>query len=118
MKDILSFQTALALKEAGFPHPEFGPGQFWYDEDGQLYVVAETKALVSICHTAWRYRPESKDVVTFAASVTDMMRELTGMSLSFAMGVFFVYGGGFSSCRPNAAELLASAWLEKNSAEK
>lgn len=96
MKDIISHKTALALKEAGFPQPEFGPGQFWYDEDGGVFVVGlnVSNGLRSLVHISWIYRPESKDAVTFAPSVTDLLRELPD--------------------RYNAAELLAAAWLEKN----
>jgi len=30
MENTVSFQTAVLLKEAGFPQPDFGQGQIWY----------------------------------------------------------------------------------------
>lgn len=43
MKDIISFETAKALKEAGFPQPEFETGQFWYNDLGALTFVGRNE---------------------------------------------------------------------------
>lgn len=38
MKNV-SFETAKALRDAGFPQPEPAEGQFWYNPDYGLFVV-------------------------------------------------------------------------------
>jgi len=39
MKATVTFETAKALRDAGFPQPEPAPGQFWYNQKGLLHVV-------------------------------------------------------------------------------
>ena len=39
MKHIVSFETAKALKEAGYPQPEFETGQIWYNSFGAKTVI-------------------------------------------------------------------------------
>ena len=39
MKNTVSFETAKAMKKAGLPQPEPAPGQFWYNERGEIHVV-------------------------------------------------------------------------------
>ena len=39
----VGFETALALKAAGFPQPELEPGQFWYNEIGQLHIMIQAR---------------------------------------------------------------------------
>lgn len=39
MKNIVTFETAKKLKEAGFPQPEPERGQVWYNEDKDLGVL-------------------------------------------------------------------------------
>lgn len=114
MKDELSFQTALALKEAGFPQPDPQPGQIWYDGALKVMVRRGKDVVLTYMSGAELYKFSDSIFPVFAPSVADLLRELPNLSLSFAMGVFLVYGGGVSSCRENAAELLAAAWLEKN----
>lgn len=46
MKNTVNFETAIALKEAGFPQPEPKFGQFWYDAGAGIWVVGESGPLV------------------------------------------------------------------------
>lgn len=39
MKDYVDFQTAVALRDAGFPQPKPGFGQVWYLEHNQKPVL-------------------------------------------------------------------------------
>jgi hypothetical protein len=43
MKNIVSFETAQRLKEAGFPQPKPEMGQFWFDKKGNLCIVVHNK---------------------------------------------------------------------------
>lgn len=45
MKNV-SFETAKALRDAGFPQPEPAEGQFWYDAGAGVWVVGESGLLV------------------------------------------------------------------------
>ena len=48
MKDIVSFDTAKRLKEAGFPQPAPAPGQFWYNSECVIfYIYAANKNIIS-----------------------------------------------------------------------
>lgn len=40
--DIVTFETAKRLKDAGFPQPAPAFGQFWYDDRGVLFFVVES----------------------------------------------------------------------------
>lgn len=40
--DIVSFETAKRLKDAGFPQPPPAFGQFWYDDRDVLFFVVES----------------------------------------------------------------------------
>ena len=42
MNNIASFQTAVKLKEAGFPQPGPDFSQIWYNDDGTAFLVLET----------------------------------------------------------------------------
>jgi len=79
MNDTVSFETAVRLKEAGFPRPEPHYRQVWYTSDGidcftlgrkspQGRFWADDKILKPDFHT-------SPDVV-FAPTATDILREI------------------------------------------
>lgn len=42
MKHLVDFETAKALKERGYEQPMPEAGQFWYDEQGGVFVVCMT----------------------------------------------------------------------------
>lgn len=46
MKTTVTFETAIALRDAGFPQPEPAFGQFWYDAGAGVWVVGESGLLV------------------------------------------------------------------------
>lgn len=82
MKDILSYETSVRLKEAGFPQPTPEPGQFWYTSAGLLCWIArkELGGAFRLCDTtgtAFRtlYVDFNKDLL-FAPTATDILREL------------------------------------------
>ena len=43
MKHLVSFETAKALKEAGYPQPDFETGQVWYTLDGLPHIKLARK---------------------------------------------------------------------------
>lgn len=116
--DILSFETAKRLKDAGFPQPEFRTGQFWFHGGtGGLYFgqyVYDDLALKLIQvggHDWFEWDREKVDNIVFAPTATDILRQLGGLfDLSFDCGEFW--------CRDekdfNPAEAAAAAWLEEN----
>lgn len=108
MKDIISYKTALALKEAGFPQPKPEAGQVWYNNNGDAVIYlrsgfAPADGFVSIgdyfhlvYDTSVNYCVESSirsslDISIesflsnhcYASSATDLLRELPQMSLTY-----------------------------------
>ena len=49
MKHIVSFETAKALKAAGYPQPEFETGQIWYNWDGWIIIVGRVEGVFINC---------------------------------------------------------------------
>lgn len=137
MKNIVSFETAKRLKDAGFPQPEFDTGQFWYNQYKAITFVGRwevpdggvdksfccmsvssgrTDKIVPVKHDAF-----------FAPTATDILEQLTDH-------VAFYYVVGLSEARrcwqcigfsifdhpekywfaENPAEAAALAWLEIN----
>ncbi len=45
MKHIVSFETAKALKAAGYPQPEFETGQIWYHSNGLIIIVGRVEGI-------------------------------------------------------------------------
>ena len=94
MKNVVSFETARRLKEAGFPQPQFDIRQTWYSIGGvwppetEIYIAEKNeKAMrfitVSIWHHAITGVQEAEreceiygDEVVFAPTATDILREL------------------------------------------
>jgi len=131
MKDIVSFETAKRLRDAGFPQPEFATGQIWYN----LYAAAsfigrkdcDNRGNTTFFCTSLRTGTTDeirliKDVAIFAATAADILREL-GEAYSLTIcGPFFrveqmkadEYFVVAYWQDENPAEACAKAWLEKN----
>jgi len=92
MNDTVSFETAVRLKEAGFPQPEPHYRQVWYTSDGvdcftlgrknpQGRFWADDKILKPDFHT-------SPDVV-FAPTTTDILQEIYSFFPASAGGAWY-----------------------------
>lgn len=124
MKDILSYETSVLLKEAGFPQPKPEPGQFWYTSAGLLCWIARkelgnTFVLCDTTGTAFRtlYIEFSKDLL-FAPTATDILRELPSYGIFFSAHTkqwFVEYDEmAITYNKHNPAEAAAEAWLQLN----
>lgn len=74
----VTFETAIALKDAGFPQPERAPGQFWYNQKGLLHVVfiegGEGRCFLSVDDgDAW---PCVDEGYIFAPQAHDILEQL------------------------------------------
>lgn len=84
MKDIVIFETAVRLKEAGFPQPTPEFGQEWYNPEYGLFVVGFIDAPYARATIIYNNKscvfsknlPNFSDCV-FAPTATDILRELS-----------------------------------------
>lgn len=74
MKNHTTYETARALKEAGFPQPEPEFGQVWYDNDGYAFICLDDGYMVSSPGTV--FCPGDLGDMFYAATVTDILREI------------------------------------------
>lgn len=65
--NIVTFETAKRLKEAGFPQPELHDEQFWYNEQGNI---------VCFGHSVDNWGEIDYGVDVFAPTAIDIMLEL------------------------------------------
>ena len=121
--DIVSFETAKRLKEAGFPQPEFSTGQMWYNEFSAITVIGkkeldenDSETIYFFCHSLLTSRTDRMRLalgygIYFCASATDILRHLPqGLSLSYQNTRFIIKGHK----NDNPSEVAALAWLEIN----
>jgi len=131
MKDIVTFETAVRLKEAGFPQPQPGAGQWWHNPDFGLFVVG-IKWFADNREYRIFYPGTGKTVLkseamflkcAFAPTATDILRELRDGSNIGIMGKrFLCYSPDFehgidhpgTPINDNPAEAAAEAWLKLN----
>ena len=125
MKDITTFETAVRLKEAGFPQPTPQPGQFWYDGDKELYVIYCDESpyihavFIGDDHAGFCEKQNEYDVL--APTATDILREMPGFCICYldngnsegwtTLNYYKEY------CTFNAkspAEAAAEAWIKLN----
>ena len=126
MKNIVTFETAQRLKEAGFPQPEPERGQVWYNETGEEYFITNTggACVDYACGDYWYVdRSLSADGCVFAPTATDILQNLP---IQYEMYYSEREGCFFTHCRSddgfivpfyyhiNPAEAAAAAWLELN----
>ncbi len=121
MKNIVSFETARALKEAGFPQPGPEWGQFWCNQHG------ETRSLtISMLE---KFQSDGYDLMTFAPTATDILIYLPGKMLvpeketdsvpAKNFGIFYMDDRARDDWETkhwhtNPAESCAAAWLDLN----
>lgn len=134
MKDIISFETAKALKEAGFPQPEFETGQFWYNDLGALTFVGRNEVNERFgkdyfyCTSVETGRTDFFQPVAhsafFAPTATDILRELRDGSIIGVMNKRFIcHSSDFlfpvdsekTPIHDNPAEAAAQAFLKEKS---
>ena len=131
MKDIVTLETAVRLKEAGFPQPQPGAGQWWHNPDFGLFVVG-IKWFADNREYRIFYPGTGKSVLkseamflkcAFAPTATDILRELRDGSNIGIMGKrFLCYSPDFehgidhpgTPINDNPAEAVAEAWLKLN----
>ena len=140
MKDIVSFETAKRLKEAGFPQPEFGRGQWWYrnrpDEVPKfqnnpiaLMVLGRANKRTvfwsgygRVCESYW---DKEGYPFVFAPTATDIIRGFDQYHVSKWLTLGFEEANGNFEAYPasnpryiflssNPAEACAEAWLKLN----
>lgn len=83
MKDIVTFETAVRLKEAGFPQPVPEAGQWWYNPDFGPFLVGKLWMVDGRLRNI--FYPDTGKVVNkqirlfpdcvFAPTATDILRE-------------------------------------------
>ena len=89
MKDIVSFETAVRLKEAGFPQPKPDFGQVWHNPDFGLFVVvgkwfADNREYKIFYPGTGRsvLKSEARFLeCAFAPTATDILREMADYEL-------------------------------------
>lgn len=114
MNDVVSFETALRLKEAGFPQPEPHYRQVWYDERGEdllFEVSAEYFA-----PTATNILRQIRQELDAATSNAHYWVNLSPMGTIWEV-VIRLSGGcaahGFTHENPAEAAALAYEWVKK-----
>ncbi len=134
MKDIVTFETAVRLKEAGFPRPLPQAGMFGYNDAGHLFVRTHDghtsnnrygSVLLNGGNDNITLSKNDFKFVVFAPTATDILREL---SSDCVLGTKKLGGWICGSWRlissdhmkffvagmhdENPAEAAASAWLK------
>lgn len=122
MQNIVSFETAKRLRDAGFPQPNVERGQSWYNREGSLQIIAHDPTYPKEFNSLIR-----EHAWIFAPTATDILRSLPGYNLAFATEngwhCFFMSIDGViyaeNSHKDNPAEAAAIAYLEmkKNESE-
>lgn len=127
--DIVSFETAQKLNEAGFPQPEPESGQFWHKYNKETVVILDVYSnyegrqieFVSLFGTEI-YRQKDMKAFRFAPSSSDILRELNDYCLfkdTNTCGGFVCYELGKMPygyhCHENPADAAASTWLSIHS---
>jgi len=105
---VVSFQTAKRLKEAGFPQPEtYDTFDWYYSKTGFLANHFDSACVIE------------SDI--FAPSATDILKELgRGWHLCYKKESrswecwYQTVGGASDKYHENPAEACAAAWLAKN----
>lgn len=140
MKNIVSFETAKALKDAGFPQPEPEAGQFWYSAfngSNWLSIVAHERGKPDVLFFCplyvldWRHFFGATGVILgedktpgFAPTATDILEQLGEyFSIGSWKGKFVINQhpellpepigapARYHGTHDNPAEAAAAAWL-------
>lgn len=120
MKHIVSFETAKALKAAGYPQPEFETGQLWYNWNGGLFMTSPlANRFFNLESGGIWFIVLDSNVCFYAPSATEIMEH---ERMDFC--VCKCFGSGLWVCRvvdeslayikENHAEAAAELWLKLN----
>lgn len=125
MKNIVTFETAQRLKEAGFPQPEPERGQVWYNDTGANYLITNTGG-VGVYYACgpvlYTDRSLSADSCVFAPTATDILFYLSSDYEIYRSAVRDLFAAVYkdesgevklSSYNSNPAEAAAALWLER-----
>ena len=126
--NIVTFETAVKLKAAGFPQPEPQRGQAWYFVTWRQYQDGREQELAWDAHWLRNNMHEGKGGVVFAPTATDILFHLNGHTLDYFHQRWRVKSPGYSyssfgrteyvagdiiSEHENSTEAAALAYLEK-----
>lgn len=136
MKDVVDFETAKRLRDAGFPQPGYPipdpvdvMGRVMYDADGDKFMCfwqEEDGGGVISLTPFMNNKQDCKNPLVFAPTATDILRELPEDNyIGFESGHFVIKefmwfgdaGYEFTDVVPpcdNPAEGLAKRWLRLN----
>jgi len=110
---VVTFETAKRLKEAGFPNPEILNNRFWFITDHEKPLFVEYSENILEC-IRMKFNP------IFAPSATDILKELgSEWALKCTMFNIWVCYHSFNVealkyANNSPAEACAAAWLAKN----
>jgi hypothetical protein len=123
MNNVVSFETARALKAAGFPQPMPEARQFWYYGDRNGLVLTTSEAMDGEAYFYWfdvggvsmLEDGQWSEKMIYAPTATDILRELPDYALFFNGGMATVAlmgaWGEHNACDASEHEAGAAAWL-------
>lgn len=90
MNTTVNYDTALALKAAGFDQPEKEHGQIWLDRRGGDWIIGcyptkDVLRAVEVDGTRWEFLHDTNGFV-FAPTATDILAVFPGATLSKISG--------------------------------
>lgn len=128
--DIVSFETAVRLKEARFPQPEPEAGQFWYNTQGGEILVCKSfkrQELDPLLESG--IIPDNElsviaGTLIFSPTATDILRELHDYAVVFddsqepkgftCFDTLRRIPTEYPQTHANPSEACAEAWLSSN----
>ncbi len=117
MDNIVTLETAKALKAAGFPQPEPKEGQIWYGliqrQEQPLFIIFDGDFFVDRYGNCYG-KEAFENWGTFAPTATDILRQLgfSSMLEPISQGWMCTFRGYPYLHKENAAEASAKAFLE------
>ena len=121
MKPVVSFETAKALKAAGYPQPEFETGQVWYSWVGTPFMPSPLSGRIFDLESGgiWVvdfglekrfYAPSSTEIIEHVG------KENPGARLYFEVGLWNAFDGwrNLSPNHENPAEAAAQLFILLN----
>jgi len=121
---VATFETALKLRDAGFPQPEFSDGQRWYNKALNLKniisIIENYGGYIFSCDRSGNfYGPVElgKMPLVFAPTVQDILEQIPSFKLTFnwSYGLWDCRRFGHWDCQENesAVEACAAAWFDQ-----
>lgn len=120
--DIVTFETAKRLKEAGFPQPAPEFGQAWYDMVTQtLFLIVETFDdnpppyngvwIIEKGGNVSHIERELLGMMAYAPTATDILCRIPDNDFYFTDKCFY-FSGDMEQGGENPAEVAAKKWLQ------